>query len=194
MRRQGSQHRTALASTLRLALLAAVLLMPPACGGGGGGGGGGPTEPPPSTSGLTFTAAGSSTGPAALLQRQGTGSQTLTLELAVQDVSSLYGLFFDLTYPSSVLSYEGATEGDFLSSGGNPTSFQVAEDAGRLVVGLTRLGQSGGRGGSGVVLTLRFRVIASGNGGLRFSRNEAQAANGDALALDWIGGNVQASL
>jgi len=191
VRRHGSQRRSALAMAARLALLAVVLLLPPACGGGGGGG---PTEPPPSTSGLTFTAAGSSTGPAAVLQRQGTGSQTLTLELAVEDVSSLYGLFFDLTYPSSVLSYEGATEGDFLSGGGNPTTFQVAEDAGRLVVGVTRLGPSGGRGGSGVVLTLRFRVIASGNGAIRFSRNEAQAANGDALALEWIGGNVQASL
>lgn len=174
------------------ALLAVLLLLAAGCGGGGGGGG--PTAPPPTTGSLSFTAAGSSAGPAVLLQRQGSDAQTLTLQLAAQDVSSLYGLFFDLSYPSSVLSFEGATEGDFLNAGGTPTSFQVAGSAGRLVIGVTRLGASGGRGGSGVILTLRFRAIASGNGAIRFSRNEAQAANGDALGLDWIGGNVQATL
>jgi hypothetical protein len=174
-------------------LLAAGLLLLPACGGGGGGGGGG-TDPPPPMSGLTFTAAGSATGPAMLLRRTGTGNQVLELEVAVQNASGLYGLFFDLTYPSSVLSFEGASEGGFLSSGGNPTAFQVSESQGRLVVGLTRLGQAGGRGGSGVLMTLRFRAVASGSGALAFSRNEAQQPNAELLDLEWIGGTVQADL
>lgn len=186
-------RRRALALAAPL-LLAAGLLLLPACGGGGGGGGGGGTDPIPPMSGLSFTAAGSATGPAMVLRRTGTGSQVLEIEVAVQEASGLYGLFFDLTYPSAVLSFEGATEGDFLSSGGEPTAFQVAEDDGRLIVGLTRLGQTGGRGGSGVLMTLRFRAIASGSGALSFSRNEAQQPNAEPIDLDWIGGSVQATL
>ncbi len=185
------RHRFDAAAPLA-AVLAAALLLLPACGGGGGGGGG--TAPPPPMTSLAFSPAGAASGPSLLLRRQGTGTQTLELEVAAQDVDGLYGLFFDLGYPAAVLSFEGATEGDFLSSGGNPTAFQVAEQEGRLVVGITRLGQASGRSGSGVVMTLRFRALASGSGALGFSRNQAQASGGDVLDVGWIGGSVQANL
>jgi hypothetical protein len=163
-----------------------------ACGGGGGGGG--PTSPPPTNSSLTFTASGSSSGSAVLLSRNGSGADTLVLDVLVQGVSGVYGVYFDLVFPDGVLAYDGATEGGFLSAGGADTSLQVASQPGNLVVGLSRLGAVGGASGSGTLVTLRFRAVGSGNGSIQFTRNQGIAPNGDVLSgLSWFGGTVQAT-
>ncbi len=178
---------------MRRALAAAVLLaLAAACGGGGGGGGG--TGPTPPAQSLTFTPAGTSSGASVTLQRSGTDPQVLVLEVRAQQVSDLYGLYFDLAYPAAALSFEGATEGSLLSSGGIQTSLQVAEQSDRLVVGLTRLGAVSGADGAGTLLTLRFRAIATGNGSLSFSRQGAVDSNGRTLQLDWLGGTARIQL
>jgi hypothetical protein len=174
---------------LRAAGLAMLLLaLGAACGGGGGGG---PTAPPPTTASLSFTAAGSTSGSAVTLSRNGSGADTLVLDVQAQGVTGIYGVYFDLAFPSQVLAFDGATEGTFLS-GGAGTSLQVASQTGNLVVGLTRLGAVGGISGSGNLLTLRFRAIGSGSGSIQFTRNQGVAADGDLIPdLDWLGGNVQ---
>lgn len=179
------------ASSLLVLLVVAVLVLGTACGGGGGGGGGGPTQPPPPAAGLTFTPSGGGGNDAVVLRRQGAGSDTLVLEVTVEGVEGLYGLFFDLRYPDSLLDFEGATEGPFLGADGQSTVFELAEEPGNLVVGLSRLGDVAGRSGTGVVLTLRFRAAAAGNGSLAFERNGAISANGQPLDLSWVGGTLQ---
>lgn len=177
---------------LTAALLVAGLLLVTACGGGGGGGGG-PTEPPAPSTSLTYTTAGTASGPSVVLRREGTGTDVLVLVVEARSVNNLYGLYFDLSFPSSVLSYEGATEGSFLGDDGTATTFQVAEETGNLIVGASRLGVVGGVGGSGEILTLRFRAVGSGEGGVRFRDNRGVASNGEPLDLEWIGGTVRST-
>lgn len=182
------------ALTLALALLLAATGA--ACGGGGGGSS--PTEPgpttPPPTNGLSFTAAGSPSGASLFLSRSNEGNEILELALEARSLGGVYGVYFDLTYPAGVLSFDSATEGSLLSAGGTPTTFQVSDQGGRLVVAVSRLGQVGGAGGSGTVVTLRFRATADGNGQLTFSNNAAETQDNRTLDAQWIGGSVAANL
>lgn len=166
------------------------LLLAPACGGGGGGGGG-PTAPPPPTPGITFTATGGGAASVTLASGAGSGPTTLVLELRANQVSDLYGLSFDLTYPSAQLRYDGAMEGGLLSAGGQPTSLLISPIApGTLVVGFSRLGAVAGAEGSGVLLTLRFTAVGAGTGVFGFARNSALDSSGASLPLTWGGGSV----
>jgi hypothetical protein len=174
------------------ALLGALSLMAVAlaCGGGGGGGGGGPTAPPlPPTPAITFTAAGAGAANSIVLA-SGTGSTAtrLLLEVRANQVQDLYGVAFDLTYPTAVLHYETRTQGTFLDG-----TFAVTEaPTGNLVVGVTRLGAVQGVSGSGVLLTLEFTPVASGSGSFSFSRNTALDSRGRALdGGNWVAGTVQ---
>jgi len=184
----------ALAASLVAVALATLPLV--SCGGGGGGGGGGMTPPTMPQTGVMFTA-GSATAPAIRLTR-GAGSSGTVLEVEVRSdsVNDLYGVAFDLTFPSSVLRYDGYSEGSQLSSGGTQTSLQVAQaGSGQLVIGHSRLGDVAGSSGSGVLLTLRFTAISSGSGSLSFAANQAFDSAGDALGdVSWAGGTVSATL
>lgn len=189
-----SRTRAAAGRLARLTTAAAaVALLSLACGGGGGrgGGGGGPTEPQPS---IVYTpGSGGGAGSLSLVQGAGTTSRRLVLELRAEEVPELYGVAFDLEYPSAVLAFEGAGEGSFLSAGGAATSLQVAEGPrGNLVLGLTRLGLLPGVGGSGVLLTLELSASGTGGGSFRFVDPRAFDASGDPIAdLTWSAGTVQ---
>lgn len=179
-----------------LAALLSVLLLTLACGGGGGGGGGGgPVDPGPPAAALTFTPGGTAGGNVVLLTRTGsTTGRDLELAVEAREVSSLYGVAFDLGYPASVLSFEGATPGTFLSGGGFQVSLQVAEETGNLIVGVTRLGAVGGASGSGTLATLRFTAVGSGSGSLTFSRTQAVDPQGVAIDdVAFVGGSVQST-
>ncbi|HEV8629304.1 MAG TPA: cohesin domain-containing protein, partial [Thermoanaerobaculia bacterium] len=158
--------------------------------GGGGGGGGGPTpptQPPPS---VTF--APSSTGAGiGLAQGATTTSSTLVLEVRATQVTALYGVAFDLTYPNALLRLQGFRAGTFLSSGGAQISTQVAESSpGHLVVGLSRLGPAPGVDGSGVLLELQLDAVASGTGAFAFSNNAAYRPDGSVQSVGWNAGSV----
>lgn len=176
-----------------LAVLALALVVLAGCGGGGGGG---PTQPPPPTTSLTFTPGGTAGGNVVVLARTGaTGGGNLDLAVQASEVTDLYGVAFDLGYPASVLDFEGATQGDFLAQGGFQVSFQVAEETGNLIVGITRLGAVPGVSGSGTLATIRFNAIASGSGAISFSRQQAVGPDGAPVAgLEFVGGTVQSSL
>lgn len=184
MTRGKSRVGVALAATL------AVLLGAGCGGGGGGGGGGGPTLPQP---GITFTEAAASP-PAIRLARGPVSTATLLeLEVRADQLPEIYGVAFDLTYPSELLRFDAAAEGTFLGAGGVGTSVQVVQsEPGRLVVGATRLGEVAGTGGSGVLLTLRFTAVAPGGGPFRFLQNRAFDSAGEEVpGVAWAGGSVQ---
>lgn len=179
-----------------IAALAAALAGA-ACGGGGGGGGGGtppPTQPQP---GIVFNGSGVAA-PAVRLARGAASSGTvLEVEVRAEQLPGVYGLAFDLTYPSNALRFDAFAEGGFLTGGGPAqTSLQVAEpSSGRLVVGHTRLGAVGAVAGSGVILTLRFVAVGSGSGSLSFSSNRLFDASGDEVpGAAWGGGTVQVTM
>jgi hypothetical protein len=169
----------------RLALFGAVLAV--ACGGGGGGGGGGPTQPTP---GISYAPSNGSAN-LALVEAAGSGATTLRLDLRAQQVTGLYGVAFDLVYPSDLFTFGSVTEGSFLA--GATTSLQVEETgAGRLVVGLSRLGAVGGVSGNGTLLTVELRSRGSaGTGALAFEKNSAFDGAGKAIAgVSWSGGSA----
>lgn len=175
------------------ALWSALALTFVAACGGGGGGGGGPTEPPPPQNAITFTANGSTgANTVTLAQGAGTNATTLVLEVRANQVGGLFGLAFELVYPSSVLAFTTGTEGTVLSNGAS-TSFQARESSpGNLVVGLTRLGSGAGLDANGVLLTLTFSARSAGNGPFTFRRNQGVGTDGLGLiALAWGGGSVQ---
>ena len=181
---KGSMRRLGLALTIGAALFIA------ACGGGGGGGGG-PTQPPPPS--VTFLPGGAAGSDSVSLQSGTVSLTTLELNVTLQAVPGLYGLAFDLDFPSAALRFAGATEGTALSSPGVSLLVQSSESsAGHLVVGISRTGNSGGvASASGIAMTLRFDVLAAGGGAIAFTRNHAlDHAGAEVPGVTWIGGSV----
>jgi hypothetical protein len=125
------------------------------------------------------------------VRTNGEDPNALVLDVRVRGIQDLYGVAFDLTFPPS-LSYQDATEGAFLATGGAATSLQIASSPGRLVVGHTRLGAVGGvAGGEGTLLTLRFSAVAAGSGAMNFSQQNAYSSFGTPLyTVGWVGGSV----
>jgi hypothetical protein len=160
-----------------------------ACGGSGGGGGTTTTETPPPTLGFVFTP--QSTPPANsvyLAVGAGTTASTLILELRTNQVTDLYGVAFDFTYPATQLQFTRVTAGPLLTNG----AVQAAVSSpGTLIVGGTHLGATPGASGSGVLMTIEFSALASGQGSFAFARNSALASTGAAIpGLTWLGGSV----
>jgi len=172
-----------------LAALALPALALAACGGGGGGGGGGPTAPPPPTPGIVFTPQGAATvNSVSLASGTGTTANTLILEVRATQVTDLYGVAFDLAYPSAQLQFTRATAGALLSGGSVQA---VASPPGTLIVGGTHLGNVAGATGSGVLMTLEFSAASAGQGNLTFSRNSAFDSHGTAMTgVGWVAGSV----
>jgi hypothetical protein len=165
-----------------------------ACGGGGGGGGGGgptePTPPPPPPPGFVFTAQGTP-GANTLFLASGaaTTATTLVLELRASQVTDLYGVAFDLTYPNTQLQFVRVTPGPLLANG---AAQAAASGTSTLIVGGTRLGNVSGATGSGVILTLEFTAVAAGSGSFAFARNSALDSDGDTVSgVAWLAGSVQ---
>ncbi|HXU44314.1 MAG TPA: cohesin domain-containing protein [Thermoanaerobaculia bacterium] len=161
-------------------------------GGGGGGGGGGPTQPPPPS--IIFSPA--SAGPSnaiTLASGIATTANNLDLEVRAATVQNLFGVSFDLHYPTAVLRFAGRTEGTFLGAGGVPTTIQVVENpAGNLVVGLSRLGAVAGASGSGTLISLEFSRVAAGTGAFEFASPAAFDGSGHRITgLTFVAGSVQ---
>ena len=183
---------------VRARALLLLTLVLAACGGGGGGGGS-PTQPTPtpnptptpSQPSLVFTPQGGGDSGISLASGAGSTASTLILEVRASSVNDLYGIAFDLTYPSNLLQYVRATQGPLLAGG----TLQIAPSAGNLVVGLTNLGPVPGANGSGVLVTFEFRAIGAGQGSFTFTRNVAANSAGQAInGLSWGTGTVRITL
>lgn len=170
-----------------------------ACGGGGGGGGSPPPPPPPMmpNAGITYTPGSAPAQESITLVQAAVTTTTLTLEVRAVNVEDLYGISFDLSYPSGLLRLDASTEGSWLSADGTvQTSFLTNDSqAGTLVVGLSRLGNVAGRTGSGSLLTLTFSAVGTGNGAFGFSNNDFFDRDGVSVSgISWAGGSAQVQL
>ncbi|HEX6899421.1 MAG TPA: cohesin domain-containing protein [Thermoanaerobaculia bacterium] len=176
----------------RLAVGLLVLALAAACGGGGGGGGG-PTAPPPPVTQpqIVFTPQGAAgANSVSLASGAATTANTLFLEVRASQVTDLYGVAFDLSYPAAQLQFVQASPGPMLGASG---SVQAASGgAGSLIVGGTHLGNVPGSNGSGVVMILQFNAIAAGQGTFQFSRNSVLDSDGAIQGgVSWVAGSVQ---
>jgi hypothetical protein len=174
-----------------------ILLLPLAvlaCGGGGGGSG--PTEPPPPpppTPGIVVTPASAPASGVSIASGTGTTQSTLILEIRASSVNDLYGVAFDLRYPSNLLQLVQTSSGPFLGS----ANFQSVPgtSSGLVIVGLSKLGAVSGTSGSGVLMTLEFRAIAAGQGSFSFEKNSAVTSSGQPVSgFGWSAGTVQVTL
>jgi hypothetical protein len=170
--------------TRKLLALFVPLLLLLACGGGGGGGGGGPTAPPPPQPGIVVTPGAAPSPGVSIASGAGTTASTLVLEIRASSVTDLYGVAFDLRYPST---------GTFL---GNATLQSVpGTGSGLVLVGLSKLGAVSGASGSGVLMTLEFRAIAAGEGSFSFEQNSAISSAGQPITgFGWAAGTVRVTL
>jgi hypothetical protein len=165
-----------------------VLLL--ACGGGGGGG---PTEPPPPQRGIVVTPASTPAVGISIASGAATNQSTLILEIRANSVTDLYGVAFDLRYPSTILQLVQANSGTLL---GNATlQASPGQSPGTVIVGLSKLGAVSGTSGSGVLMTLEFRAIATGQGAFTFEQNSAINSSGQPISnFGWAAGTVQVTL
>jgi len=149
-----------------------------------------PTPTPSPQPGIFFTAQGNATANSlALASGAATTATTLVLEVRASQVTDLYGVAFDLTYPSAALQFSRAVIGPLLAGGSVQA---VASTPGTLVVGGTHLGNVAGATGSGVVMTLEFTAVAAGQGSFAYSRNSAFDSAGRAMTgVTWVAGSVQ---
>lgn len=137
------------------------------------------------------------TGPEALsvytLQYSAEGA-TVTVGVYAQDLADAYGLSFTLVWNPLLFQYMSAAEGSFLSTGGTATTFLTSLEngqQGRLVVGISRLGQVAGATGSGLVCTVTFQAVGTGETGLSYEQAFVLDSLGNALGIsNWYGGTL----
>ena len=147
-------------------LLATLLLV--SCGGGGGS----DSDPIPCTA-LTFdrALANLSNGDVYLDQASSTCS-TVSISVLVNNLSNIYTVGFDLTFPANLLSYDSYTLGPLLQKGSPsfPVEVFITPSSGSLGVSVSRFGSdpSVNANGSEAVITLRFTRIAAGAAGVDF--------------------------
>ncbi|HEX9024029.1 MAG TPA: cohesin domain-containing protein [Geobacteraceae bacterium] len=95
----------------------------------------------------------------------------LSVTVTVGNASGLFSAPFILTYDPAILEFVEASEGNLLKSDGKKTVFQFVnpKQGGVVTVNLSRIKDSGGVSGSGVLASLAFRVIGRGIANLGFS-------------------------
>lgn len=133
--------------------------------GGGGNGGGGSSNVIAS-----FTADNPTPSAKTVSMQQGSQSGShVTVEIKVTNTSNVFGASFDILYDDSMATFTGWGRGTFFESGGHAPNYQVLEaSAGRIVVGITRLGNVGTASTSGTetVVKLTFGLTKVGSAGV----------------------------
>lgn len=105
-----------------------------------------------------------------------------------------HGVFFDLVFRDEVLSYNGFLNGSVLETAGSPV-YQVAldpQDPGRLIVGVSLLGDASVENADGVLLLIRFKALRSGTSSVSFENAKIMTVeNGGTIpvtGVSWYGG------
>jgi hypothetical protein len=149
------------------ALLASLALA--ACGGGGGGG-----DPDPVTcTALSFNRALVSPSSGDVYFEQSiTSCSTIDVSVLISNLTGIWTVGFDMTYPSSLIDFQSFTTGPLLLKGSplNTPVVVVTPSTGVVDVAMSRLGSDPpvSASGSEVLITFRFVRVASGAGAIDF--------------------------
>jgi len=155
-----------------------------------------PPPPPPSDPEISFTPANGNPGANSVsLQLNATEANRLDLDVRLTTVDNVASMAFDLTYNPAVLSFVSFAEGTFFDQDGQTVSILVDENpAGRLIVGVARLGDVGGVSGSGVSLTLTFNGAGNGGSAFGFENNSLLDPDLNVVGgVQWFGGSATVS-
>jgi general secretion pathway protein D len=101
---------------------------------------------------------------------RGSVGETLMVQVLVNDAQNVGSIPFHLRFNNQVLQFvPPALEGDLLRSGGaNTVLFADDPRGGELIYGHSRLGGQEGATGSGVLSTLQFLIVGSGQANFQF--------------------------
>jgi hypothetical protein len=96
-----------------------------------------------------------------------TSGGTFTLNVEVSEVTNLYGVAFDVLFDMQIVKVLDVNEGTFLNKNGTQTELNssIDNEHGKVIIGISRLGQVGGVTGSRTLCSISFKTI--GNWGKR---------------------------
>lgn len=94
------------------------------------------------------------------------------LHIVVSGAANLFSAPFYVVYDPGLLMVEDVLEADFLRGDGKQTAFakSVQPENRRIIIGLARLGDVGGRTGSGRLVTLKVQAKQKGEAKLSLER------------------------
>ena len=149
------------ASVLTLGLCALLVI--------GGCSGGGDDNDSPTCTSLSFDRAMVTPGLGDIYMDQASATcSTLDVVVLVSNLTGIYTVGFDLTYPRDALQYQSYSVGPLMLKGNpsNPPVVIVKPTATGVEIGMSRLGSDPpvGATGSEALISLRFRRIGSGAG------------------------------
>ena len=130
-------------------------------------------------------------GPALVLaSKKAVHSSSIQLALLAEEVSNLKATQVKIVYNSSLLSFEDAYEGDFLSSEGDGQFFDATTNGDTLTIAIARLG-SGGVDGTGVLAEMSFSSITATETSIDIINNSIMRdSNNDAIGVTYFGKTI----
>jgi hypothetical protein len=179
-------------------VLLGLISMVVACGGGGGGGDT-VTGGPGSALSASFVAQEPAPGAGSISMSQYTAiGNVVNVNVLLTGTNNVYGAAFDVTYNPSLVRFEDWTPGVVLEQGGHSPNYTVQNpQAGRVVVGASRLGDVDGADipGTRVLIRLVFSATAPGSSPISFqaaSLIDDQFPPQDISGTSWFGGTFNA--
>lgn len=134
------------------------------------------------------------------LQKNRISGDTVYLDVKATGVNGVFGASIKFNYDATKVKWGGTHEtGNFLEGGGSSPTYQVALDGstgeGKLVVGVA-LSSGTPVSGNGTIVTIPFKVIASGNTNITFSGDSKLTDNASPVpsvvsVTSWDGGTVK---
>ena len=125
---------------------------------------------------------------------------TIALDLVANEIGpeNVFGVAFDFTFDSTYLEFSGHTAGTFLeSTATQQVIYQIApleNDPNVEVVGISQLDPDSGASGSGVLVTLFFKVLKEGSTLLEFKNQGLVDSSGSSLpSVNWYAGTIEVS-
>ena len=170
--------------------------------GGGGGGGGSPTGPATPVAGFLPDGSKLING-SVTLQENSSNGDIVNIDIYINGNDGVSAAIIKLVYDPSLLNWDGTYQtGDFLENGGTPeyiAHLQGGEGTLSIAVSLVR-GNTGVSSVEGVLITIPFKVLASGNATVEFTSDSSLLDSSKNKITDaasnpgfWSGGTVSGS-
>jgi hypothetical protein len=117
---------------------------------------------------------------------------TVSLDIYAGDVANLLGYQFDLAYDPAILEFQGMADGTFLSDNGNYQVYCIdyKQSAGTVKnIICAKLG-AGGLDGTGLLKTMTFKAIASGQTDITLSNAKLADSKANDIKFTVANGKV----
>lgn len=120
-------------------------------------------------------------GPSSVARRE-----EINLDINLKIDRKIVSAPFYLRYESRAVGFVGANEAEFMKSDGKSTSFMTSNDEknGRVIVGISRLGDKEGLSGSGRIMTVTFKPKESGETRFYLENAGLAGVNGERIEAE----------